>query len=79
MNTTELDSRVDQIRELFELQNLPENLISEALTAAGVDPSIPEGFKKLAQIGTMLIDIYIGKVGYTASETRGKLDNFEFK
>lgn len=79
MDTAELDSRVVQIRELFELQNLPKDIISEALTAAGADPDIPDGFKKLAQVGTPLIDALIAKMGYMASETRGKLDNFRFK
>ncbi|KGO75172.1 hypothetical protein PITC_057930 [Penicillium italicum] len=72
-NTTNVPS-AEQIRALLGVPQLPAELIHEALTAAGVDPNIPDGFKTLAQIGTSLIDTLIAKIGHKASKsttTRG--------
>ncbi|KAJ5870203.1 hypothetical protein N7455_005144 [Penicillium solitum] len=51
MNSTTSVLNAEQIRALLDVPNLPAELVHEALTAAGVDPNIPDGFKTLAQIG----------------------------
>lgn len=80
MNNTTNVPGAEQIRALLGVPQLPAELIHEALTAAGVDPNIPDGFKTLAQIGTSLIDTLIAKIGHKASKsttTRGMLKNQE--
>lgn len=82
MNSTTSVLNAEQIRALLDVPNLPAELVHEALTAAGVDPNIPDGFKTLAQIGTSLIDTLIAKIGHKASKsttTRGMLKNQEKK
>lgn len=44
MNTTTNVTKAEQVRALFGIQALPDELVHEALTAAGVDPNMLEGF-----------------------------------
>lgn len=77
MNTTTDDPKTEQVRALLGIQTLPAELIHEALTAAGVDPNIPDGFKTLAQIGTSLVDTWITKVDHKASKSTKSRGKFE--
>ena len=52
---------------------LSHSAISEALTAAGADKNNPDGNKGLAQMGTTLIEYFVGEIGYKIRASRGAL------
>lgn len=64
---------IDKVRILFEIPEMPTDLIQEALTVAGEDQKYPDGFKSLAQLGTTCINACFLEMGYKGSLRRGQL------
>lgn len=54
---------IDKVQELFEIPELPADLIQEALTVAGA--------KNLAQLGASCINVCFQEMGYKGSLSRG--------
>lgn len=62
---------IQKIRDALGYQGLSESGILEALTAAGADNNNLDGNKRLAQMGTSLIEYQVIEMGYRTMMNRG--------
>lgn len=67
------EASVDFIRSLVGCQVLSESDIQIALTAAGADETLPDGNRKLAQLGSGVTGFLIDFSGATMTLSRGRI------